>query len=693
MVGRVLLTGAHGLLGEATQRALAAAGRSVIAFDLREGIAAAAGVEVVRGDVRDAAAVAAQVERVDAVIHLAAVVGVDAYLARPDDVLDVNVLGTRNVLRACEARGLPVVVASTSEVYGRAGGALGESSDGLLGPPSSQRWCYATSKRAAEHYAFAAAARGLPCAVVRFFNVYGATLDAPGHERVVTRFVRAVERGEALVVHGDGGDVRAFCHVDDAAAGMLGVFEALAAGRDDVRGRAFNVGRDEPVTVAALARLVVDLTGHRPGVVARPAADDHGAGFDAIPHRTPDVSAIARATGWRAETSLDEGLRRVLAARGLLRPSASPAAEPFVPWVRPSIEPDAALLGSLHRSLASGVVTNEGPEVEAFERELAAWLGAPHVACASSGTTSLTLAAMALGLRGRAVIPSFTFVATQAALARAGVGAVLCDVDPARWTLDPEAAARALAAHPDVTAVVAVNVFGVAPDLARLGAVCRAAGVALLYDAAHGVGTRVDGARVPPEPDAVVHSFHATKVLPAAEGGAVVTRDAALDREVRRLRRHGLTDDPYAATPGLNGRMDELRAAVGRHALRGLDAALARRRAYAERLRAAAAAAGGFTLQAAPANVESNHQNLGVLCDAIDLARGVFDAHGVGTRRYFHPALHRLRGAPGGRAIPVAERVAEAVLCLALHARMDERTLARVEAAVARAGAAQGAVR
>jgi dTDP-4-amino-4,6-dideoxygalactose transaminase len=312
--------------------------------------------------------------------------------------------------------------------------------------------------------------------------------------------------------------------------------------------------------------------------------------------------------------------------------------------VRPVFEPDAALLGSLERSLASGVVTNEGPEVAAFESELAAWLGAPHVAATASGTAALTLAALALGLRGRAAMPAFTFVATQAALARAGVGAVFCDIDPARWTLDPDDLARVLAAHRDVSAVVAVNVYGVAPDLARIGAVCRAAGVALLYDAAHGVGTRVDGARFPPEPDVTAHSLHATKVLPAVEGGAVVTRDAALDREIRRLRRHGLADDPFATTPSLNGRMDELRAAVGRHALRGLDAALARRRAYAERLRAAAAGAGGFTLQALPAGVESNHQNLGVLCRDLPVARAVFEASGVGTRRYFHPALHLLRG-------------------------------------------------
>ncbi len=688
MLGRVLLTGASGLLGTSACRALLARGTAVIALDTRAGRPDLTDAEFVLGDVRDASLVASLVARVDAVIHLAAVVGVDAYLARPDEVLDVNILGTRAVVHACEARGVPVVVASTSEVYGRAGGRLYEGSDAVHGPPSAARWSYATSKRAAEHYAFAAAARGLPCAVVRFFNVYGPTLDAPGHERVVTRFVRAVAAGEPLVVHGDGSDVRAFCFVDDAVAGLLALLEALAVKGAEVRGRAFNIGRDEPVTIDDLATRVIALAAHPAGVTRRTAAEHHGDGFDAIPHRVPDVTAIAAATGWRASTSLDEGLRRVLAAHGLLRGSPPPAPEPFIPWVRPVIEPDAALLRSFERSLSTGVVSNEGPEVEAFEGELAAWLGATQVAAVGSGSAALTLGAMALGLRGRAIMPSFTFIATQGALARAGVGAVFCDIDPESWTLDPAAVAAALAAHRDICAVVAVNVYGVAPDLAGLARVCRAAGVPLLYDSAHGVGTRIDGARTPPEPDVIAHSLHATKVLPAVEGGVVVTRDPALDHEVRRLRRHGLAQEPLATTPGLNARMDELRAAVGRHVLRGLDAALARRRGYAERLRGATGSA--FTLQRIPSHVETNHQNLGVRCHNLSVVLPVLDRFGVGTRRYFHPPLHLLRGAPTGWPLPVTERVAESVLCLPLHARMDEATLARIESALLCAGSALG---
>jgi UDP-glucose 4-epimerase len=689
VLGRVLLTGAAGLLGQATCASLAARGVGVLALDRLPGVAAAAGVEYVCSDVCDAATVRSLVARVDAVIHLAALVGVDAYLARPDEVLDVNILGTRTVLRACAQRGLPVVVASSSEVYGRAGGVLRETSEGVLGPPQVQRWCYAASKRVAEHYVWAAAARGLPCAVLRFFNVYGPTLDAPGSERVLSRFVRAVARGEALVVHGDGQAVRAFCYVDDAVAGLLAVFDALVAGRSAVRGRVFNVGRDEPVTIETLARKVVALSQHAAGYVFRPAEEDHGAGFDAIPYRVPDLTAIEEATGWRAQHSLDVGLRRVLAAHQLLRGELSQEPEAKVPWVRPYVDPDAALLRTMHHTLASGVLSNEGPEVTAFEGELARWCGAPHVAVTSSGTTALTLAALALGLRGRALMPSFTFIATQAALARAGVDVVFCDIDPLRWTLDPEAVARALALHADIAAVVAVNVYGVPPDLDGLAAVCRAAGVPLLYDAAHGVGTRVDGLRFSTAPDVTVYSFHATKVLPAVEGGAVLTCDGALDRELRRLRGHGLADDLHGSTPGLNGRMDELRAAVGRHVLRGLDAALRRRRAYAERLRSAAAATGVFTVQEIPAGVESNHQNFAVLCAAVARASATFEAAGVATRRYFYPALHRLRCAGEGPALPVTERVAEAVLCLPLHARMDERTLSRVEDAIVRAALAQ----
>ncbi len=697
MAEKILIVGSSGLVGRALATAFRHDGILVRGLDTNVPTPDGGLDDFVQGDVRDEALLARLIADATAVVHLAAVVGVDAYLSRPDEVLDVNILGTRAVLRACEAHRVPVIVASTSEVYGRGGASLREDADCVYGPASLQRWCYATSKRAAEHYVYASAARGLRTAVVRFFNVYGAQLDPVGRERVVSRFVRALQRREPLPLFDEGAEVRAFCYVDDAAEAVLRLVRATLAGDPAVCGRAFNVGRDEPVTIAELAERFLRLAAQGNGVSHAAAAAHHGEGFDAVSWRSPDLAAIERATGWRANTSLDEGVRRVLDAHGLLTDEAPPPSEPRIPYVRPRFDADAALTATMRRSLDSGVVTDEGPEACAFEAECAAWLSAPLAIATSNGTTALTLAALALGVRGPVAMPSFTYVATEAALRLAGATPVYCDITRDRWTLDPDALEALLAARRDVRAVVAVNVYGVPPDLPRIAALCRRAGVPLLYDDAHGFGTEVGGRRFTDEADVTAYSLHATKVMPAVEGGLAITKDAALAAEIRRLRRHGIADDILATTPGLNGRLDELRAAVGRHSLRGLDGALARRRAYADQLRASIALAGElFELQHTPDDVASNHQNLAVLVrDAGLVASGAitahFDALGIGTRRYFYPALHTLPGAVAERPLPVTERVAASVLCLPLHSRMDARTLARVQDAVARAAARFGA--
>ncbi|MFO0650085.1 MAG: aminotransferase class I/II-fold pyridoxal phosphate-dependent enzyme [Polyangiales bacterium] len=697
MAEKILIVGSSGLVGSALATAFRNDGIFVRGFDKSTPLSDGGLDDFVAGDVRDEALLTRLTADATAVVHLAAIVGVDAYLSQPDEVLDVNILGTRAVLLACEAHRVPVIVASTSEVYGRGGASLREDADSVYGPASLQRWCYATSKRAAEHYVYASASRGLRTAVVRFFNVYGAQLDPVGRERVVSRFVRALQRRDPLPLFDGGAEVRAFCYVDDAAAAVLRVVRATIAGDPAVCGQAFNIGRDEPVTIAELAGRFLRFAAQQNGVCHKEAAAHHGDGFDAVSWRSPDLAAIERATGWRSNTSLDEGVRLVLDAHGLLADHAPPPTEPRIPYVRPRFDADAALTATLRRSLDSGVVTNEGPEVGAFEAECAAWLASPLPLATSNGTTALTLAALALGIRGPVVMPSFTYVATEAALRLAGATPVYCDITRDRWTLDPDALEALLASRRDVRAVVAVNVYGVPPDLHRIAALCRRARVPLLYDDAHGFGTEVDGRRFTDEADVTVFSLHATKVMPAVEGGLAITADPALAREMRRLRRHGVADDILATTPGLNGRLDELRAAVGRHSLRGLEGALARRRAYADQLLATLArAASLFELQHTPDEVVSNHQNLAVLLrDASLVASGAvighFDALGIGTRRYFYPALHTLPGAVADRPLPVTERVAASVLCLPLHSRMDARTLARVEDAITRAAARFGA--
>lgn len=266
----------------------------------------------VRGDVLDAALVDELVGRCGLVLHLAAVVGVDEYIKQPEHVLDVNILGARNVLLACERHHRPVLMTSTSEVYGKNQDVLIEDSDSLLGPSVNRRWSYAVSKLAAEHYARALASLGLRYVIVRYFNVYGPLMDEPGRGRVISKFVGCIQRGEPLSLVDSGGAVRAFCYVDDAVEATVRLALALEEGDDGVSGRSFNIGRDEPVTIRDLAGMMIRLSGHERGMVDVPGARFFGSGFEEVPLRVPDVTALQSAIGFTAGTPLDEGLRRTL---------------------------------------------------------------------------------------------------------------------------------------------------------------------------------------------------------------------------------------------------------------------------------------------------------------------------------------------------------------------------------------------
>src|SRR2546427_9869392 len=154
-----------------------------------------------------------------------------------------------------------------------------------------------------------------------------------------------------------------------------------------------------------------------------------------------------------------------------------------IPWVRPILDPDESLLADIHAALSSGRVTNDGPHLREFERQLADYLGVEDCVAVSSGSAALLLAILALDLRGgTAVLPSFTFLATLNAILLAGLTPVFCDIEPETWTLSPTHLDRLLAADPAIRLVVPVNVFGVQPDLGGLRRAIGSRGAVLLLD-------------------------------------------------------------------------------------------------------------------------------------------------------------------------------------------------------------------
>jgi len=315
---RILVTGGAGFVGSHLVDGLLAQGHSVSALDnLSTGrlenlshLAGHAAFQLVQGDILDTGLVDRLVAGVDMVYHLAAAVGVAHVVRDPLGGLRTNVRGTENVLEACARYRRPILLASSSEVYGRSRRIpFREDGERLLGPTTVARWAYATAKAVDEHLTLAYASQeGLRVSNVRYFNAYGPRLDPQGYGSVIARFFGQALRGEPLTVHGDGNQTRCFTYIDDTVRGTI-----LAATKDEGAGEIFNIGSRQETSIRELAERILMITGSRSPIVLLPYEQVYGSRFEDPPRRRPSVRKAARLLGFRARIPLEEGLRRTLA--------------------------------------------------------------------------------------------------------------------------------------------------------------------------------------------------------------------------------------------------------------------------------------------------------------------------------------------------------------------------------------------
>lgn len=315
MTGKALVTGGAGYIGSHLVEALLGDGWRVTVVDnLSTGqasnldAAVRAGAVLRRGSVLDADLIKELTKDADIVYHLAAAVGVAHIMRDPVGTMLTNVRGTEVVLEAAQRQGTRVVVASTSEVYGRSEEIpFREDGNRVLGPTWIHRWSYSTAKALDEHLAFAYAEQGLRVSVVRYFNSYGPRIREEGYGSVVARFASQALRGDPLTVHGDGRQTRCFTFVDDTVRGTR-----LAGERDEALGQAFNVGRAEEITVLDLATRIRDHLSSRSAIVFVPHESHYGRGFEDTRRRVPDVTKARERLGFEARVSFAEGLARTL---------------------------------------------------------------------------------------------------------------------------------------------------------------------------------------------------------------------------------------------------------------------------------------------------------------------------------------------------------------------------------------------
>jgi len=314
---RYLITGGAGFIGSHLADRLLGRGDEVVALDdLSTGsphnvehLSEHPRFSLVRGSILEPKDLERTVPGADVVVHLAAAVGVKLIVERPLESLITNIRGTEQVLEAVSATDAKILVASTSEIYGKnATGPLHEDSNRILGSPFKARWSYSSAKAIDEILARAYwRDRGVRSIVIRLFNTVGPR-QTGRYGMVLPRFVRRALRGEDLQVYGDGTQRRSFCHVADSVGAIVALLD-----EPDAVGDVFNIGALNEISIRELAGRIVEETDSTSSIVSVPYDVAYEEGFEDMERRIPDIARISRVTGWTPQLSLERIIGDVIA--------------------------------------------------------------------------------------------------------------------------------------------------------------------------------------------------------------------------------------------------------------------------------------------------------------------------------------------------------------------------------------------
>jgi nucleoside-diphosphate-sugar epimerase len=316
--GPILITGGAGFIGSHLVDGLLARGEQVVVLDNLstgrignlEAASAHPNFHFVQGSVLDELVVDELVHRCETVIHLAAAVGVRLIVEQPLKALTTNIRGSEIVIEAAHRYRRKIMVASTSEIYGKnSAGPLAEDADRILGSPAVVRWAYSAAKTVDELLANAYhRERALPTIIVRLFNVVGPR-QSPAYGMVVPRLIRQALSSQTLTVYGDGSQTRCFGHVLDVVRALIALLDTEAA-----IGETVNVGSTEEISILDLANRIKQLLDSDSPVRLIPFEAAYGAGFEDMDRRVPDVTKLRMLTGWAPQRSLDDVLRDTIEA-------------------------------------------------------------------------------------------------------------------------------------------------------------------------------------------------------------------------------------------------------------------------------------------------------------------------------------------------------------------------------------------
>ena len=332
-------------------------------------------------------------------------------------------------------------------------------------------------------------------------------------------------------------------------------------------------------------------------------------------------------------------------------------------------------------------VTNNGSFHKQLEKELAEYLKVPYISLFTNGTLPLLTALQALRITGEVITTPYSFVATTHSIWWNGCKPVFVDIDPATGNMNPDKIEAAITNK--TTAIMPVHVYGKPCDTKRIKEIADKYGLKVIYDAAHAFGVEVNGESVLTAGDMSTLSFHATKVYNTLEGGALVMHDAETKKRVDYLKNFGFAGETEVVAPGINSKVDEVRAAYGILNLRQVDAAIEARHQVAVKYREALRPVEGITFMDDMPGVKHNYSYFPIFIDAEkygmtrDELYEKMRSHNVLGRRYFYPLIstfstYRGLESAAPKNLPNAHKMADSVICLPMHHELSAEDIHRV---------------
>ena len=343
--------------------------------------------------------------------------------------------------------------------------------------------------------------------------------------------------------------------------------------------------------------------------------------------------------------------------------------------------------GKLKEIWASQWLTNNGHQHDLLEKELASVLGVKNISLFNNGTIALIVACQSLRLSGEVITTPFTFPATPHVLTWNNIKPVFCDIDPITMNIDADKIESMIT--PKTTAILGVHVFGIPCDVDKIQKMADRHGLKVVYDAAHAFGTEIKGKGIGTYGDLTMFSFHATKLFHTAEGGALASGSSERKKEIDFLKNFGIKNEEEVVMPGINGKMNELQAALGLLNLKHVDAERAKRKKIFKTYGALLKNIDGLTLPKETEDVTNSGQYYVIKIDERKFGRSRDQAHdklkeyNVFTRKYFYPLCsdypcYKNLVSSSPASLPIAQKISKETLALPFYGALSINDIERI---------------